>query len=130
MNQPAKVSGQIEFAGDCAYYRPAGKLTLEQAVTLVDEAIAYVRDRRIQKLFINCKGLVGFRSPSLPERYFHVRQWAKTGQSLVQVALVIRPEMMDPEKFGVTVARNSGLNADVFTEEPEALAWLQSEPEK
>jgi len=54
MNQPAKVSGQIEFAGDCAFYRPAGKLTLEQAVALVDEAIAYVRDRRIPKLFIDC----------------------------------------------------------------------------
>jgi len=124
------VSGQIEVAGDCAYYRPAGKLTFEEAVELLDQAITYVRARQIQKLFINCKGLTGFRPPTLPERYFTIRRWAATAQGLVQVALVIHPEMMDPEKFGVTVARNSGLNADVFTDEPPALAWLQREAEK
>jgi hypothetical protein len=43
---------------------------------------------------------------------------------LVQLSLVVRPEMIDPEKFGITVARNAGMNADVFPAEPEALAWL------
>ena len=33
-------------------------------------------------------------------------------------------EMIDPGKFGVIVARNAGMNADVFADEPEALAWL------
>jgi len=46
------------------------------------------------------------------------------------MAMVIRAEYIDPEKFGVTVARNSGLNTDVFAQEPEALAWLQGESEK
>jgi hypothetical protein len=130
MNQPAKVSGSIEVVGDCAYFRPVGKLTLEEAIELVDQTIAYVRDHRIPKLLFNAKGLVGFRSPSLPERYFSVRRWAATGQSLVQVAMVIRAQMIDPEKFGVTVAHNSGMNTDVFSEESEALSWLLGGPEK
>ena len=130
MNQPTSVTGNIEVLGDSAYYRPAGKMTLEQAVELVDQTIAYVRDRQIPKLFINCKGLIGIRSPSLPERYFIIRQWAATGRGVVQIALVIHSEMMDPEQFGVTVARNAGLNADVFPDEPEALAWIRGEPGK
>ena len=130
MEQPTKVSGSIEVAGDCAYFRPAGKLTLDEAIELVDQTIAYVRDQRIPKLLFNAKSLVGFPPPSLPARYFTARRWAATGQSLVQLAIVIRAEMIDPEKFGVLVARNSGLNADVFCQEAEALAWLLSEPKK
>jgi len=110
--------------GDCAYYRPAGKVTMDEAVELLDQAIAWARDQRIPKLFINAKGLVGFPSPSLPARYFFCRRWAATARSQVQMALVIRPEMIDPEKFGVLVAQNAGMNADVFTEETEALDWL------
>jgi hypothetical protein len=124
MQDATKVSGNVEVAGGCAYYRPAGKLTLEEAVELVDQTIAYVRDQRIPKLLFNAWALVGFRSPSLPERYFSARRWAATGQSLVQVAMVIRAQHIDPQKFGMIVARNSGLNAGVFVHEPEALAWL------
>lgn len=130
MKPPASVSGRVEIAGDCAYFRPVGKLSLDEAVELLDQTIAHVRDLRIPKLCFNARGLTGFRSPSLPERYFAVRQFAATSQGLVQVAMVIHAEHIDPEKFGVTVARNSGLNADVFVQEPEALAWLLAETEK
>jgi hypothetical protein len=125
MSQTVNAGGKPEISGDCAYYRPAGKVTIEEAVELLDQAIAWTRDRRIPKLLINAKALVGFPSPSLPARYFFSRRWAETGQNRVQLALVIRAEMMDPEKFGVIVARNIGMNVDAFPEETEALAWLQ-----
>jgi hypothetical protein len=127
MKQSEKIGGGIEVAGDCAYYRPAGKLSLDEAIELVDETIARVRDQRIPKLLFNAKALVGFPSPSLPTRYFAARQFAATGQGLVQLALVIQADYIDPEKFGVMVARNSGLNADVFSEEKEAVRWLQGD---
>jgi len=130
MNEPMNVTGDIEVSGDCAYYRPAGKLTLEQGAELVDQAIAFARDHRLPKLLVNCTNLIGFPSPSLPQRYFMVRGWATTAQGLVRVAMVARPEMIDPEKFGITVARNAGLTAEVYPTEPEAVAWLQSRPEK
>ena len=123
------VTGEIEVTGECAYYRPAGKATLEQATELVDRAIGFARDRRIPKLLVNCTQLTGFPSPTLPQRYFIVRGWARTAQGLVQVAMVIRPEMIDPEKFGMTVAHNAGLKADVYPTEPEAVAWLQLPPD-
>ncbi len=118
------VTGKIEVTGDCAYYRPAGKVTLAQAAELVDQSIVFARDRRIPKLLVNCTQLTGFPSPSLPERYFMVHGWAKTAQGLVQIAMVVRAEMIDPEKFGITVALNAGLTADVYPNEAEALAWL------
>jgi hypothetical protein len=42
----------------------------------------------------------------------------------VKCALVVRPELMDPEKFEVTVATNRGMIGNVFDSEKEAVAWL------
>ena len=124
MSEAPRLNGDIEVRDGCAYYRPTGEVTLTQATQLCDQAIAFTRDRRVPKLFINTQGLSGFPSPTLPERYFISRQWAETARGKVQLALVVHPEMIDPEKFGITVARNVGMNVDVFSEEPEALAWL------
>ena len=43
------------------------------------------------------------------------------------MAMVMRPEMIDPEKFGVTVAFNRRLIADVFVDGGPAVAWLDSD---
>ena len=42
------------------------------------------------------------------------------------MAMVLRPEYIDPQKFGITVALNRRLIADVFELEEPALAWLGS----
>jgi hypothetical protein len=127
-NQPGteapRPNGEIRIRDGCAYYRPTGEVTLAQATQLCDQAIAFALDRRVPKLFINAQGLSGFPSPTLPERYFIARQWAETARGRVQLSLVVHQEMIDPEKFGIMVARNVGMNADVFSEEGEALDWL------
>jgi len=41
-----------------------------------------------------------------------------------RVAVLLSPEVIDPEKFGAQVARNRGLHVDNFTDRDEALAWL------
>jgi hypothetical protein len=50
--------------------------------------------------------------------------FAQAARSAVKLALVVRPEMMDPDKFEVTVAKNRWLVGDVFDSEKDALAWL------
>ncbi len=36
------------------------------------------------------------------------------------------PEIIDPQKIGVLMAQNRGVNGDVFTNETDALAWLDA----
>ena len=69
-------------------------------------------------------GLEGFDPPGISMRHFQGHQWATTAGGIVRVAFVAKPEMVDPQKFGVTVATNFGADADVFTCKAEALAWL------
>ena len=93
-------------------------------MALVEQAIRYARENKIPKLFFNGLQLTGLRSPTLPERYFFSRQFAAAAQGKVQMALVIEAHLIDPEKFGIQVARNAGMNADVFDNESDALAWM------
>jgi hypothetical protein len=121
MNQ----ADNFQVQAGLAVFRPSGEVTLGQGIELVTSAINEARQLGIRKMLIVTNGLTGFPSPSLGTRYFFVHEWAKAAQGKVSIALVARPEMIDPQKFGVTVANSAGLTTDVFTTEDEAKAWLQ-----
>jgi hypothetical protein len=114
----------FEMREGYACFRPAGEATLQETIELVSIVIAYSRQNRVSRLLINILQLTGFPSPSVTERYYFVHDWASQAMGVVKVALVAREEMLHPEKFGATVAFNTGFNADAFASESEALAWL------
>lgn len=113
------------MAGDHAEYRPTGEMSLSQAAQMVTAAIAYARERQLRNLLVVSTGLTGFEPPNVVDRYFFVKEWARAADRFVRVAMVARPEMIDPQKFGVTVASNNAMIADVFESEEAALAWLK-----
>jgi hypothetical protein len=47
---------------------------------------------------------------------------------LIKVAIVCRPEQLDHQRFGETVARNRWVNARVFTGLEDAEKWLMLKP--
>lgn len=118
----------FEILENHAVFRPLGRVSLRQAVMSVTEAISYAREQKIRNLLVVASGLTGFESPSLATRFIFVQEWVQASRSEVRIAMVVRSEMIDPKKFGTTVAVNRGLVGDVFASEEEALAWLQSLP--
>ncbi len=114
----------FELVGEHAVFRPSGEATLHQVVEMVASAITLAREQRVPKLLVVTTGLTGFQSPGVVERFFFIQDWAKAADGVVRMAVVASPQFIDPEKFGVTVARNIGFYADVFTSEEEALNWL------
>jgi hypothetical protein len=46
----------------------------------------------------------------------------------LRVAMVVSETTIDPKRLGETMARNRGANVKVFTNAPEALAWLRWNP--
>jgi hypothetical protein len=106
------------------FFRPIGCVSLKDAAELITAAIAYARANGIRELMVNASSLTGVSSPSLGERYFMAQKWAHAADGAVRVAIVVRPDMIDPQKFGVTVAVNRRLTLDVFESEVAAVAWL------
>jgi hypothetical protein len=105
-------------------FRPIGEITQAEGVRLITSAIIYSREQELHQLLVVTTGFTGLAPSSIAERYFFVREWAAAAGPHLRIAMVARPELIDPEKFGVTVAANAGLIGDVFTSEHEALAWL------
>jgi len=119
------LSQYFEIIDDYAVFRPLGEASVEQVGETIASAISWARDQGIPKLLVVTLGWAKLRSPNLADRYFMVKRWAMAATGAVKVAVVARPDLIDPEKFGVTVANNSGFCADIFSSEDEALFWLR-----
>src|SRR6266550_7839133 len=109
----------FSIVDDHAEYRPTGQVSVPQMVQLVASAIAFAREQQLRKLLVVTSGLAVFKPPTLATRYFFIQEWARVASGMVIVAMVARPEMIDPQKFGVTVAANHGLRSDIFETESE-----------
>jgi hypothetical protein len=111
------------------YYRPVGDVTFEQAVALVADAMVYARENGMSELLANVRGLrAPYSSLTIFDRYAMAVRWADSAGTGLRVVLVTRPEMMDPDKIGLLMAQNRGISGEVFTDEADALAWLDGFP--
>ena len=116
----------FEQVGSRGFYRPVAHVTFEQAVDMVAVVIQTARELGLTDMLVNTTGLMGFTPPSIFGRYALATKWAQSAGSSLRVAIVTRAENIDPEKIGVLMAQNRGASGDVFTNEPEALAWLDA----
>ncbi|HXJ61537.1 MAG TPA: hypothetical protein VNU68_33255 [Verrucomicrobiae bacterium] len=119
-----KAPEHFEVMEGYSCYRLSGHGSLAEAASKVIEVITFTREQGIRNLLIDTTGWTGHASPDTLERYQFAQAFAVAARSAVRVAMVVRPEMMDPDKFEVTVATNRGLVGNVFDSEKEALAWL------
>ncbi|MFN0241445.1 MAG: hypothetical protein ACKVWV_00995 [Planctomycetota bacterium] len=106
------------------YLRPRSPRSIDHAASMVDAALAFARARGLREVVADVTALAGFPSPTVVDRFWIVSRWALTAEGCVRLAVVACPEHIDPQRFGVTVARNRGLEGNVFVAEAEAVAWL------
>ena len=114
----------FEHAGVRAYYRPVGTVTFEQAVDLVAAAMKHARAVGCVELLVNTLGFTGFGPPSTIARYGMAMKWVESAGAALRVALVARPDIVDPQKIGLLMAQNRGASGDVFVDEVQAIRWL------
>ena len=116
----------FEVVGKRAFYRPSGKVSFEQAVEMVGEAMKLARSLKLAGLMVNTNGLTGVTPPTIFARHALAVKWAESAGAHLHVAMVARAELIDPQKIGVLMAQNRGASGDVFLTEAAALAWLDS----
>jgi len=119
-----KAPEHFEVMEGYCCYRLSGHGPLAQAASKVIEVIAFSREQGVRKLLIDTTNWTGHKSPDTWERFTWAEAFAEAARSTVKLVFLVRPEMMDPDKFEVTVARNRGLIGNVFDSEKDAVAWL------
>jgi len=123
MNEPPVFD--FELTEGVAVLRLAGEFAIQAGVHHIGDAITQARDRRLSKLMVVITDTIGYGVPSLSMRLAIMREWADASAGFVRLCVICRPEFIDPNKFGVTMAANFGMQADVFTTESEGLAWMR-----
>jgi hypothetical protein len=121
------VAEDLQSADGYTVYRPTGKCALGKVAAMVTESIKLCCQRRAKRLLIDLTALSGFSPPTTLQRYEIDSAWTHAAKD-IKIAFLFRPEVLDPQRFGMTVARNRGMHGDVFLAEMEALAWLTASP--
>ena len=121
-----KVADNYRIEGRYASFRPVGKVSFEEGAAACVEAIRVAGEQGITRLLINLTGLTGLGPISTLDRFWLAKQFASAAKPGFKVAVVANPDTIDQQHFGVIVARNRGLQANVFATEQEAQLWLLS----
>lgn len=119
---------ELEHRDGICRFRPRGQASLSEAVEHVTHAIAHCRTRGIDRLLVDTTGLEGVPVPSLVDRFLMAEEWAQAATGMVTVVMIVSPQYIHPEKFGVKVAAHFGLTLDVYSSEDQALRWLAGGP--
>jgi hypothetical protein len=119
-----KAPEHFEVLEGYCCFRLLGHGRLAEAASKVIAAIAFSREQGVRNLLIDTTRWTGHESPDTVERFQFAQAFAEAAHSAVKLAMVVRPEMMDPDKIEVTAAKNRGLVGNVFDSEKDALAWL------
>jgi hypothetical protein len=109
---------------DVLVVRLEGGQPFSVAVQQVDDALRQAAASGIRKALVDVRGLTGFTRPSVAAISEMARRWATTSQGRVKMAMLSRPELNDPERFGVIIARRLAFDVEVFETESAALKWL------
>ena len=98
--------------------------SMQEAIDHVDGAIRYCRENGKTRLLADIRETTGFPPPNIAERYYLIEKWASTAMGQVKMAMIGRREMIDEDKIGITMAKNRGFDAEIFSDEGQALKWL------
>ena len=113
-----------ELIGARAYYRPSGVATAGQLADMITEALVVACDGGARAALVNIVAMNGFESPGPSYRRWLIRRWAVRLAGRLRVGVVARREHICPEKTGLLVAAEEGLQGSIFEAEADALAWL------
>jgi RimJ/RimL family protein N-acetyltransferase len=107
-----------------AAYRPVGKAAPPQAIDELIAALTWCRQAGIARLMCDARGWSAIDGMDTSERFQLGKRAADVARGHVKVAMVLTRTQVDPERFGETVARNRGLDVEIFFNEVEALTWV------
>ena len=130
------MSMMLKISPESGFLRASvtGKFSLAEAKRTFIEIIEAVAQSKVRKVLIDGRGLTG--NPEIMQRFYYAAFAAETvgeftarGVSrTTRFAYVLEEPVLDPKRFGETVAVNRGMHVKAFENKDHALAWLEISP--
>ena len=124
MDPTSEFPKYLSIDGEIARYAPTVEVPLDAAVEMISRAIEYCREHDIGGLLVDARELYGFPHPSVVDRYWFIRKWAAAAAGDVVMSFIQRPEMIDKDQIGITMASNAGMIVNISDNDADALSWL------
>jgi len=121
MSQEVREVVEIVDRGTHLEARFLGKFSVRRFLSQLAEVIEAGQASGRKLVLLDATALEG--PLSLVDRYEIGSQGARMAWGL-RVAVLSSAELVDPRKMGVLVARNRGLDIELFLTQEEALSWL------
>ncbi len=128
-----KMKMILEISTESAFLRvrAKGDFSLMEAKRTFIEMLEAVAQNKVRKVLFDGRRLVG--NPRTIERFYYgefaaeaVAKFTDRGvDRATQFAYVLKVPMLDPERFGETVAVNRGMFVKAFDNLDDALGWLR-----
>jgi hypothetical protein len=106
-----------------ATFRPEGPITVADLLSLWQEALKVCRENAVTRLLIDHRKTT-HASLTTVDRFRFSEGLAAFWDREIRLVLLCRPDQIDPERIGVVVAANRGLQVSVVDSEAEALRHL------
>ncbi len=116
----------LRIDGKRAVYTLSGTHLPDFAADCVTQALEICRVEGVSELVADLHDVTPSEEVGLGSRAFYIREWHRASNGSVRLAVVVKPELIDPKKFGETFAQSIGLQARAFTTVAEAVAWLDA----
>ena len=107
----------------------AGVYDYPSAVMIFDQAFDAAKAEGLCAVLVDARQVEG--APTTMDRYnwgVHIANRSAAGLR-IWIAVVGNEGIIDPDRFGETVAFNRGAFGRAFTDFTEAIAWLEARPE-
>ena len=123
---------EIVSEPDFLYVRVKGEFSLEEAQRNFTEMLEALARHKVKKVLVDGREVTG--EPRTIERFFYgkfaaaeVAEFAERGVSRATCfAYVLHEPVLDPERFGETVAVNRGMRLRAFDALEDAHKWLEN----
>ncbi len=120
------IEFQAELKSQYAQLSCHGDFEKQALLDLLDEALDYAAQNGVTAVLVDIRNVEGL--PSTAERFEMGEAFAEIQlgkETIIAVAIVGREPLIDPERFGETVALNRCAVGKVFTDMVEAVNWLE-----
>jgi hypothetical protein len=121
---------EIRLESDYLSTVVSGEFSLEEAKRVFLEVLDAVKRYKASKVLFDGRGIVGHLNTM--ERFlygkFVAEAWCGVLPVVPMFAYVLGPTVLDPSRFGETVAVNRGMLVEAFDNPEEALQWLGVAP--
>ena len=126
------IQFEVDVRPDYIYLSCTGVFSNDDLLYVYEKGLTIAEDKKLIAILIDIR-VLGGEPPSTMQRFTlgeAVPRLQLEHSSRICLVLVGDEPMIDPERFGETVAVNRGATGKAFTDIDEAVTWLEKWIEK